>query len=353
VGGLSGATCTQSEAVAWSCGGKTVRLLPDSAEAAEDDNLEDVIVTAHRVYRRMSLTSRFTSPIRHQFHQTAYEYKALVDRTTVSPVPVYLDSYPLPRRYARSDTELPKIKGYDSEKSTGGKLLAVRALYDIPGRKELPYPIVERVWHPGSDPGEAETDFKTQWWKPEERPAQAVLSFHTAFQKESEVLFVLDGARLAEFQLFDLENTDFSRSLRTILEDGEERFNLSLVLEVSPELVDLSHFQIRTESLMPVLRQAVPALVEILDSVRNWCGLNWKFGPLPTVQTRLKDYSLADFTLVGVGVAMIPLLLGLVGLFVVLSPLAYFWDPDKALSKDLLERVHPAISKLRQLETSL
>jgi len=71
------------------------------------------------------------------------------------------------------------------------------------------------------------------------------------------------------------------------------------------------------------------------------------------VQTRLKDYSLADFTLVGVGVAMIPLLLGLVGLFVVLSPLAYFWDPDKALSKDLLERVHPAISKLRQLETSL
>ncbi|MCA9779377.1 MAG: hypothetical protein KC800_21770 [Candidatus Eremiobacteraeota bacterium] len=348
--GLSGATCAQSEAVAWSCGGKTVRLLPDSAEAVEDDNLDDVVVTAHRVYRGMSLAKRFTSPIRHQFHQTAHEYKALVDRVTVSPIPVFLDSFPLPRRYARNDSELPKIKGYDSEKSTGGKLLAVRALHDIPERKELRYPIVDRIWLSGPEPGIGETDFQTQWWKPEERSTQAVLSLFTAFQKESEVLYVLDGARLTEFQLFELEDTDYSRRLRHILEEGEERFNLSLVLEVSPEQVDLSHFQVRTESLMPVLMQVVPALVGMMESVHNWCVLKWKFGALPTVQAKLKDYSLADFTLLGLGIAMIPLLLGLVGLVVVLSPLAYFFDPEKTLSTDLRARLDPALEKLRDLE---
>jgi hypothetical protein len=349
--GLSAATCAENEALAWSCGGKTVRLLPDSTEVEEDDNTDHVHITAFRVHRRMSLTERFTSPIRHQFHQTAHEYKALVDRAVFSPVPVFLDNYDLPRRYARNYTELPKIKGYDSEKGDGlGKVFAVRALHDVPDRKELRYPIVERDWLSGPGPGETDKKFETQWWKPEDRPAQAVMSLIHCQQRESEVLYVLDGALLQYEQLFIMDATDFSRRLSSILEADEEQFLLSIVVEVKPDDVDLSHFQARVQKLGPVLLHAVPALIEMLESLRNWCELNWSFSPLPKVQARLKDYSVADIALVGLGVAIIPVVLGLCGVILVLSPLAYIFDGSKSRAEKFRSTIGPVLNGLRALD---
>ena len=104
--GILSALGDENEEIVWTCGGQRCRLSADNLEIEDAPDDGDFHLFAQRSRRKSSLSDKANLPFRYVIKQTAYEYKALVERACHCPIEIDVDKYQLPRSYMRPGNRL-------------------------------------------------------------------------------------------------------------------------------------------------------------------------------------------------------------------------------------------------------
>lgn len=348
--GLLAVSSGINEMVAWSCGGKQVRVGEDQCEVSEALANEEVQIQAKRPAKSFTEQGLFNSPVRYLFRQTAHEYKALVERCFCCPIPVILDSYELPRRYAQPSGMLPRKDGFDSESNTGMRqVFAIQPITYQESPTELAYPLSEEQTYPEVEPLENKAHFTATQF-PARGPVNGIVVLHSALQYKSRVNLLVDGA-VIEKEPLDTVLKD-SR-LEQALADVKEDFYLDVYLSVDASQLDLSHFQLKSqnlEALVPILARATH---QVLDSMQRHCDRPWKFDTfdLRLLKGNIKNVSAGEVLGAGFLSMFIPHAVVIGGIALVASPLVSLAKPhlDRRKAKALKKRISSVLTKLEAL----
>ena len=335
--GLSVSAFGPEEQIAWSCGRHQIKLTEDGVEKSPNPHPAQIKITVTRAKKRYTLGQRLNFPVRHLMKQTAYEYKALIDRCIQCPIPLKIDGYEMVRSYALSAGSLRAKSSYVSDGYDGRQmLLAVRPLSLGHHSPQLKYPIPHREWSGDqaySDDGET---FNVQLWKAQESPINAVCCIYSVMQRDSTLRHVLDGAMLEQTELFPYEQmSPFAAELKRALEDGKDNFALLVYLESSLSHLDLSQFQVRQVDLEGIQRALLEPLLECLRTLREACHRPWE-----NVTTKAPDpvHSSEKWSVAGMGA------MALVGMF---TPHLLLLSAVGALAYPVVRLAKPAIDRSR------
>ena len=263
--GLAGAFAdVHLQELQWSCGGQQILFTESefSTQACLDTGRFELVLTRSR---RWSFQS--SSPVEHLFRPMANEYKALVDRCISSPIPIYIDSRQLPQNYER-----PKPHWNSTEAHL---LLAIRPLPFPESRPEIPYPIEPRKWDETQLWLGDEKHFSAQYWRSPVAPTRSILRLYLCDDGVSELILTQDGAWIERRNLWEFaEDEALERNLKNRLRND---FTLDIFWEVHDDELDLSQFQVRSETMDRDFLPYLPYLRECFAELYRQSHLPWKF----------------------------------------------------------------------------
>lgn len=273
--GLLAATEGLTQDIAWSCGNTRVFVDDNGPRVIQAEASEDFQLVVTRAKKAKVKPSTFGSPIRYLFRKTAHEYKALVDRCRVCPIPVRVDGYQLPTHYHCHIWQLPTKPNFNGENPNGrGLLFAQLPLPGYSQRAILPFPICPQ---PLVERSQERNQFSALFCLPE-TPVRGLVCLYSILQRESRVCFVLDGAMVEEIKLF--RNSDQKpalKELQEILNNGKDDFVLDYYFALEPDDLDLSHFKVRDVDLQELVLPSLSALEELFREALVNCQKPWQF----------------------------------------------------------------------------
>lgn len=344
-----------TDRLSWECGGKRVSL--DSRGVSVQDVEDDGYLKLHlRRSQKPSVSVKFfNTPLRYYFRETAHEFHALVERCRCSPIPVQVDGYMLPRHYAQTFLKLPTQNNYDSENPSGrASLLTLIPLTELPEAESLAYPLRETLLKPEPRSYDEHPKFSpTQLPLDEGRRARGVVALYSGLQRRSQINYLLDGA-LIESRVAFSENpiSKAFPALERALNNNKDDFPFDLYLAITPERVDLSHFQVRDLSFAGLGLELCLALKRTFEQIRDNCDKPWDFFHLykPDFNS-VKNVSAGEIVGTGVASLFIPHLLVVGASVLVAGPLFKLYKPrgDKKKAKELKIRLEVVISDLGEI----
>lgn len=269
--GVLGAAMGFSQEITWRCGSSSVLVDKDGPRSQpEEHGGENFCLVAKRPRRSPIGSGLFSSPIRYLFKQTAQEYKSLIERSRVCPIPLFIDGRKVESSYQVHFRQLPAIPRYDSESSDGRRLFFAQIPLTGIGRLPISYPIDSR---PLESVVTDQDIFDTLRLPiPENGPVEGVLCLHGCLQRQSRLNFVMDGGVISEKILF-AEHEPFG--LRDALEDGKDNFVLDLYLPVSWKELDLTQMGVREVDHAAIADMCAARLLPIFEELRDNCHHEW------------------------------------------------------------------------------
>lgn len=335
--GLLGAASGMTQVVEWSCGRHQVRLEARGAISRPLDSSAEVFsLRALRPRKPLQKPDRYNTPLRYLWQQTAHEYKALVDHCRASPIPVRVDRFEVPRSYQVLVSQLP-ARGAETAVGGRGVMLAQLPLEGPDSLPGLPYPIDEGplgTLEPAQEKAESVRLQATG-------KVGAVVCLYSCLHRYSTVNFVHDGARLCQRQLLIGPNLD---RLRRVFEDGLDDLVLDVYLGVSWPDLDISEFGVKEMNLSPVLKHALPPIIETLEAIDRDCHLPWNFSTRPPVKPARHQYCPSDFIVLTAVPVLLPIL-------AVIIPPMMIYDalPQKLKQRFEQKKVATLRSRLREV----
>ncbi len=339
VTGLMAAAKGCREQVFWSCGGQAVTLDEGGPVLLDhEDEAGEVVIRTTRTVKHEVKPCKVTTPIRYLMKQTALEYKALVDRCWVSPIPVWIDGYRLPSTYQVEISSLPKKINYDSDNSTGRGFLFAEFPFDAGQQGQAaPYPLAdEKVL---KDPEESKT-FQPLVLANPNVAAGAVACLYSCLQHDSRINFIMHGALVDSRRLF-VPLSDLSGlclRLYEILENGSDNLVLDLYVPVSWSDLDLSQFQVRERDLTPVIEVLTPELLKVFGQLRILCFKPWKMARSTKPSSQPINASVSGVFGSLILTVFIPHALFICGMCIVAAPLYWaakpYFDRRSAITLD-------------------
>lgn len=350
--GLLAASEGLKQAMEWSCGGTRVCLSEQDSvgEEAPDDGSFQLVVS--RPTRPEVKPDKFNSPIRYLFRKTAHEYKALVDRCRVSPIPIWIDGLKLESQYHTKPWHLPQKSEFKPDAPSGRrKLLAQIPLCGSPDRPPLPYPIDE---DPLNLLSSQRTNFSPTYFAPSstDQPVTGCVCIYSILQKDSRLCYVLDGAIVEQVNLWDAaEEKSLAAELQKALTNGLDDFPLDFYLEVTPNQLDLSHFRVRGTESEPLLRQSLPLLLEAFESLRDHCDLPWEFEFWENKMTPIQNTTWGEVVATAFLSPFVGCLAVYGGVAILAKPLKKLAKPalDARKSRKLRPRLEEVVESLKEL----
>lgn len=266
VTGLRSCASPLTQALTWTCGKAKVVLEGEKMRVESQPETSVFELTATRPPRRMSLGRALTTSLAHVVWQTAEEYEALCQRCWVCPIPIIIDGRPMACGYGavvRGSAESRFQARISKQSSQVQACLGLRELTSTASRPELAS--LE------GEPTEDEISLTSplyfhetflRWPAPSRHGAVAI---HAAPYVVSSVELVLDGAvveshPLELFQARPSKLLGMPASTRTMLRPR-------LIFALRPDEVDVSGFASRGLEIDSLVRQAVPAMVELLHAI--------------------------------------------------------------------------------------
>ena len=346
--GLMAASENFTQTLEWCCGGQNARLSEHDCCLKDSPNDGLFRLEVSRPASTKVNPDRFNSPIRYLFRKTAHEYKAVVDRCRVSPIPIWVDGLKLKSHYHTNPWHLPRKENFPSEAPTGRrKLLAQIPLSGYPGRPPLPYPIDQE---PLSSIVSRRERFSPTYFSPP--PGQTIrgcVCIYSILQTNSRICYVLDGAIVQEVNYpASAQEGTLALELQRALENGSDNFPLDFYFEVTPSQLDLSHFQVGKEDIDPLLRQSLPFLKEAFQSLRDHCDLPWNFKPWENRMNPIQNTTWGEVATT----AFLSPFVGYIALFegvkVLARPLTKLAQPvfDSRKSRELRPRLQEVLENL-------
>lgn len=271
--GLMTAVGPEGSSVSWSCRGTKLSYDGNTSRRTTIPESDEIMIESLRPTRPLKLLDNGQTPVLQLFKRTAYEFKALLDYCYPCPIPITVDGFQVPRSYIRPSSELPEWSNYDSERSSGQDvLLAVFPISSWPERPTLAYPIDPVVWPEDSRLLETSSRFGTQHWKPISDQVQGVVSLHYTHQRDSEIVFLWDGAVVDSRPLKHPRLCYFKA-------DRLSSLAIRLYLEVDQYGIDLSHFKVRDLEPENLIDGLVETLIPALEDVLHRVDLRWSSPP--------------------------------------------------------------------------
>ena len=305
--GILGAALGFSQEISWRCGQSQAKVNKHGAESTPAESEQVFLFTATRPWRPAIKSGIVSSPIKHLMRQTVEEFKALVDHSVISPIPLIIDSRPWPSSYMTTIDLLPAQPDYDSDKPKGDQVLLAQVPLHGLGRARLAYPIDSAPLKGFDDWRE---DFQSLCLSPEPgRAVEGVVCIYSCLQRESRLNLMLDGVCLQRSELF--QDPDLA-GLREAL--GPDLV-LDIYFEIGWDDLDLSQFGVRERSHADSVMRILPSLREALMTLHRDCHKpNWK---LRTGPPDAPWHPLSVGSVVGVGFLslFIPHFIVLGGLF--------------------------------------
>lgn len=289
VTGLLGAAMGFSQYLAWSCGESAVRVQKSgpTSEPQTDDGLFRLVAT--RPKQSALSINTFSSPIGYLMRQTAHEYKALVDYGVASPIPIIIDKFRLEGSYQMATSELPKVKGYDSEGSDGTGVMLGQLPISGLDRPPIVYPIDHAPLENFDDEREKLGTLRLA-------PApgvevQAVVCVHACLQRCSRVNLMMDGVLLESRLLTD---DPLAGPLLAALADSKDDLVLDVYLNVGWKELDITQFKSRENSFLRELAAGVPQLRALLQTLSQEAPKKWDFSKTPPVVRKLPSLTIGS-----------------------------------------------------------
>lgn len=332
--GLSASAFGPEEEIAWSCGRYHLRLTEDGVVKSANPDPSRVKILVTRAKKRYTLGQHLSFPLQYLMKQTAYEYKALIDRCIQCPIPLKIDGYDMVRTYALAAGSLRAKSSYVSDGYDGRQILfAVRPL-SLGQGPQLKYPIPHREWPTGQTYCDDGENFDVQFWKAEEGPINAVCCLYSVMQRDSTLRHVLDGVFLEQTELFPYEQVSpFATELKRALEDDKDNFVLLVYLESSLSHLDLSQFQVRQVDLEGIQRALLEPLLQCFRALRDACRRPWN---ISTIKAPGPVHSAEKWSIAGVGA------MAFLGLFtphlLLISAVGAMAYPVFSLAKPVIDR---------------
>ena len=244
VTGLRASAAVVTDSVSWSCGGAKVSLNNDKTVVEEIKLSPNLEIRVKRAPRTRSLSKILTTPLRLLIKQTLREYDAVYSRCWVSPIPVYLDGRELKRGYFRRNGDQLNPDNYKNPPDRIldiDRCVGVKPVYsEKRENSNLHYPLL---------PLEEQHRGVSGRCAPEPGNVTAVLSMFTKYARENVIYIVLHGAVVELKTTRNYEN--ITSKILSWFEPRSNLFHLRLFIGVSPEDLDLSHFQCRELTLLP------------------------------------------------------------------------------------------------------
>ncbi len=349
--GLLAATENFTQTLEWRCGGQKACLSGHDCHLQDFSNDGVFRLVVSRPASSKVKPDRFNSPIRYLFRKTAHEYKAVVDRCRVSPVPIWVDGLKLKSQYHTKPWHLPRKNNFQSEAPTGRrKLLAQIPLSGYPECPPLPYPIDDQPLSPIG--GRRESFSPTYFSSPPGETVKGCVCIYSILQANSRLCYVLDGAIVEEFNYtISAEKGALVSELQNALENGSDNFPLDFYFEVTPSQLDLSHFQVRDKDIGPLLQRSLPILKQTFQSLRDHCELPWDFKNWENSLKPIKNITWGEV----VATACLSPFVGYIALYggaiVLTKPLAKLAQPlvDSRKSRKLRPRLEEVLENLETL----
>jgi hypothetical protein len=409
--GLLAAAMGLSQEICWSSAGQQVRLSADGVrcEAVEPTPQFRVVTNRTLPGKKPGL---LTTPLRYLWHQTAGEYKALVERCRCCPIAVVVDGLRLRPSYRVTYMQLPmdmscvgeadghklwlgqfplygeleapsgggKAGGDESSELSGGVDVptdGVESLDDensgLPGGVDGPAGREEKPSEDGpapQNPSSTEAQ-RPQLAYPLEQlklpdgsspgvkfqplsmppgpPARAVVNLYFGQRRRPRINYLHDGVLLGEEMLWGQDEPWF-----LALRAKPSNLVLDLYLAVGWEDVDLSHFGVARPPLEGLLEELRQRLLQVLPLLARDAQRPWHEAGAPPDPTgaALRNLTLTQLGVGGFLMMYLPHILVLSGVVLLSYPLTSLAKPflDSRKGARLRTDLEQIIQALEQLE---